>query len=140
MSREYDRTLARDRLAASATLAFGVFGLLLATLGVYGVMASGVADRRAEIATRIALRAERSRILSLVLRGGLRRRSRSPPCVEIDGRPAATRRRLHPTELLCPRTARIGPTALEQVVRNGLTEEDRWLYDAGFPLYSSRRC
>ena len=72
MTREYDQTLARDRLAASATLAFGVFGLLLATLGVYGVMAFGVADRRAEIATRIALGAERSRILALVLRGGLR--------------------------------------------------------------------
>jgi ABC-type antimicrobial peptide transport system permease subunit len=46
---------------------FGGVALLLAIVGLYGVVSYGVASRRAEIGVRVALGASRSRILSMVL-------------------------------------------------------------------------
>jgi ABC-type antimicrobial peptide transport system permease subunit len=52
--------------------AFGVAGLLLAALGVFGTMSYAVSQRRREMAVRAALGAERRDIAWLVLASGLR--------------------------------------------------------------------
>jgi predicted permease len=66
-----DSLLARDRVVAGLSGFFGLLALMLATLGLYGVMAFVVSRRTAEIGIRMALGAERAAILKLVLREAL---------------------------------------------------------------------
>ncbi len=61
-------SLARERLLATLSGFFGGLALLLAMIGLYGVMSYNVARRRNEIGIRMALGAEQSRVLRMVLR------------------------------------------------------------------------
>jgi putative ABC transport system permease protein len=60
-----------QRLALYVSGGLGVVALLLVLIGIYGVTAFGVAQRTREIGVRVALGAQRSQVLVLVLRHGL---------------------------------------------------------------------
>jgi putative ABC transport system permease protein len=68
LAAQVEDSLVRERLLASLSGFFGGLALLLATVGLYGVMSYNVARRRNEIGIRMALGAEHSRVLRMVLR------------------------------------------------------------------------
>jgi ABC-type antimicrobial peptide transport system permease subunit len=71
MDEQVARNFNQDRLIARLTELFGGLALILACVGLYGVTAYAVAQRTGEIGIRMALGADRPRILALVLRGAL---------------------------------------------------------------------
>jgi predicted permease len=68
MSAEVDRSLWRERLAATLTSAFAIIGVATAAIGLYAILANYVASRRKEIGLRIALGAMVGDVLRLVAR------------------------------------------------------------------------
>jgi predicted permease len=63
----YARTLTSEQLLAKLTSAFSLLALILAMIGIYGVLSFRVAHRTSEFGVRMALGATRSDILLLVL-------------------------------------------------------------------------
>jgi predicted permease len=59
---------AQDRAMAQLIVAFGVVAILLAAIGLYGVLSYGIARRRGEIAIRIAVGARPGRVIAMILR------------------------------------------------------------------------
>jgi ABC-type antimicrobial peptide transport system permease subunit len=63
-----DESLLRERLMATLSGFFGLLALLLASIGLYGILSYGVASRTNEIGIRMALGAQRVHVLSLIMR------------------------------------------------------------------------
>ena len=63
-----DERMVQDRLLARLSMAFGVVALLLAAIGLYGVLSYGVARRTNEIGIRKALGAQYGAVMAMILR------------------------------------------------------------------------
>jgi ABC-type antimicrobial peptide transport system permease subunit len=65
-------SLAQRRFTLTLMLLFGLVALILAAVGIYGVMAYTVAQRTQEIGIRVALGASAATVLGMVLRDGMK--------------------------------------------------------------------
>jgi len=65
------RSLVQQKLVARLATFFGLLALLLASIGLYGVLSYSVARRRNEIGIRIALGASTTNVLAMVLKSGM---------------------------------------------------------------------
>jgi len=66
-----DQGLWAPRMGAFLMSAFGLLALLLATVGIYGVLAYSVVQRTQEVGIRMALGASRASVLGLIVRQGM---------------------------------------------------------------------
>jgi predicted permease len=72
MQQIIERSLGNASLSASLVLSFAVLSLMLASVGLYGVLSYLTTQRTGEIGIRIALGAQREQVLRLMLADGLR--------------------------------------------------------------------
>jgi predicted permease len=63
-----DERIAQDRMLAQLSIAFGLVAILLATIGLYGVLSYGIARRTNEIGIRQALGAQRGTLIAMIAR------------------------------------------------------------------------
>jgi ABC-type antimicrobial peptide transport system permease subunit len=72
LTEQVARTLVRERTLAALGACFGVLALILAAVGLYGLLAYLVARSTREIGIRMALGSQRGEVLALVVKGALR--------------------------------------------------------------------
>ena len=68
LTNKIDASLSRERLLAALSAVFGTLALLLAVIGLYGVISYNVARRRNEIGIRLALGAQQRGVVGMVMR------------------------------------------------------------------------
>jgi predicted permease len=70
-ARIIEETISQERTFAALGVGFAVLAVLIACVGLYGTMAYSVARRTAEIGVRMALGAQRARVVRMVLRDAI---------------------------------------------------------------------
>ncbi|HEX6316096.1 MAG TPA: FtsX-like permease family protein, partial [Gemmatimonadaceae bacterium] len=71
LSRLMRDSISEERLLARLAIVFGIAALVLAAIGLYGVMSYAVSRRAGEIGLRVALGADRGSVVGMVLRDAL---------------------------------------------------------------------
>ena len=90
VSAELENSIAAERMAAALTSVFGLIALVLAVIGLYGVMIFTVSRRTREVGIRMALGAQSHDVLKLVTGQGLRL-TLVGVCIGLGGALALTR-------------------------------------------------
>jgi len=72
LAAQVDATMMQERMMATLAGGFGMLALVLACVGLYGLLAYSVARRTRELGIRMALGAQRKRVVALVIGGAAR--------------------------------------------------------------------